>query len=213
MKLYYSPPSPFARKAIVAAYEYGVRNGLNLIPVAVSPVTESPELRGKNPLARIPTLVLENGSSLFDSSIIVEYLQNLAGIEPPADRWNEATIHRAADGLMEAALLARYEMALRPEEFRWRDWIAGQTAKVEHTLDWLEERAPAVDAQLSASAIAVSCALAYLDFRFADTNWRSQRPRLASFAEQAFKRDSLRLTSPSRDWSLEDDAVLAGEVL
>ena len=90
----------------------------------------------------------------------------------------------AADGLLDAALLARYEVALRPEPLRWPEWLAGQMGKIERALDFFETH-PRDGENPSLADIAVACALGYLDFRFAHLDWRASRPRLAAFAGMA----------------------------
>jgi glutathione S-transferase len=194
MKLLYSPPSPFARKVVVAAHELGLTDRINLEQVSVSPVAANAQVASANPLGKIPTLLLDDGQALFDSRVIAEFLdsltaRSLAPRSGPA-RWAVLTEAAQADGLMDAALLARYETALRPEALRWDEWAAGQMDKVNRALDAFELSDRRSGDDLTIADIGVASALNYLDFRFADLGWRDHRPRLASFFEVIARRPS-----------------------
>jgi glutathione S-transferase len=161
----------------------------------------NPELAKVNPLGKLPALVTDDGDLLFDSAVIVEYLDALAGggkIVPatgPA-RWSAKRTEALADGLCDAAILMRYEMALRPAEKQWPEWIAGQKAKVTQALDALEGQSWLFDDKLDCGKIAVACALGYLDIRFADLGWRKRCETLARWYEGVAKRASLQATKP-----------------
>lgn len=199
MKLFYSPASPYARKVLVVAQELGI--ALEVVQVGANPAgAPDPALAAANPLAKIPALLRDDGVAIHDSRVICEYLDSLAGkpLTPPAGeaRWSVLTEVSAADGLLDAALLARYEVALRPEPLRWPDWIAGQMGKIDRALDLFE--AGARDAENPSLAdIAVACALGYLDFRFAAHDWRASRPKLAAFFAAISERPSLKSTAPA----------------
>ena len=200
MKLFSSGASPYARKVAIAAYEAGLIGRIEIIPVTVTPVSVNAEVAAANPLSKVPTLVLDDGTGLFDSRVIIDYLDHLsAGRLVPAgeDRWRVLRDQAIADGLTDAALLARYERALRPEPLRWAEWDAGQIGKIERALDLLEhEFRPTMGAPLVGD-IAVACALSYLDFRFAELDWRARRPKLAAFAEAFEVRPSMQATQPA----------------
>jgi glutathione S-transferase len=200
MKLYYSPPSPFARKVIVAAHELGLIDRITLEKVAVTPVTQNDLVAASNPLAKVPTLVLDDGQALFDSRVIVDYLDSLTGRalaprEGPA-RWRVLTELAQADGLLDAALLARYETMMRPEPLRWDEWTAGQLGKVRRALDSFEASERRAGDDLGIADIGVACGLGYLDFRFPDEAWRAGRPRLAAFYAAISQRPSWRASGP-----------------
>ncbi len=202
MKLFYSPTSPFVRKVLVVAIERGLRDRLELVAVQVSPLEKASPVVRHNPAGKIPTLLLEDGSTLCDSRVIVEYLDALPGgpsllpVEP-ARRWRALTLQSRADALTDAAVLLRYETSLRPEGLRWPAFIEGQWAKVDATLDELERGWLAhLEAHLDVGAIAVACALGYLDFRFADRAWRATRPGLAAWLARFAERPSLVATRP-----------------
>ena len=202
MKLFYSQTSPYVRKVMVLAHETGLVDRLELVPVTVAPVTLNPAVAAENPLVKVPTLVRNDGVSLFDSSVIVEYLDGLHDgpkLIPAAGetRWTALQRQSAADGLLDAALLARYETVLRPEEKRWPDWIDGQMRKIRGALAAFEADAATLGQSLTIGEIAIACALAYLDFRFPDENWRESRPRLADFYARFAERPSMKATLPT----------------
>lgn len=102
-----------------------------------------------------------------------------------------------ADGLLDAALLCRYEAVARPEDKRWDAWFTGQMAKIDSSLDHLEQRWTAtLKTRVDLGAIAVACALGYLDFRFADKDWRSSHPTLAAWCAEFCQRPSMQATMP-----------------
>ncbi|MBP7649104.1 MAG: glutathione S-transferase [Phenylobacterium sp.] len=199
MKLFYSPASPYARKVLVVAQELGI--ALEVVQVGANPAgAPDPTLAAANPLAKIPALLRDDGSSLHDSRVICEYLDSLSSkpLTPPAGeaRWSVLVEVSAADGLLDAALLARYEVALRPEPLRWPEWLAGQMGKIERALDFFETH-PRDGENPSLADIAVACALGYLDFRFAHLDWRASRPKLAAFFAAISERPSLKSTAPA----------------
>lgn len=201
MKLFYSPASPFARKVIMAAHELGLADRVTLELAAASPVAPNMALAAANPLGKIPTLLLGDGRALYDSGVIVGYLDSLSEksltpAEGPA-RWAVLTEHAAADGLMEAALLARYETALRPEQFHWNDWTEGQMGKIRRALDLFETAERRAGDDLTLADIGVACGLGYLDFRFPDEDWRASRPRLAAFHAAISARPSYIASDPN----------------
>ncbi|OXE37087.1 MAG: glutathione S-transferase [Phenylobacterium zucineum] len=194
MTLYYAGPSPFARKVLVAAHELGLATQINPVAVSVSPVGVNPDVAAANPLGKIPTLVLANGEAIFDSRVIVDYFDSLTdrSLAPRsgAERWTVLTAQAQADGMADAALLARYEAALRPEPLRWSAWETGQMDKVVRGLTTFEAGALTAGDDLTIADIALGCALGYLDFRFAELDWRQTHPRLAAFYAELAKRSS-----------------------
>jgi glutathione S-transferase len=201
MKLYFAALSPFVRKARVAAMELGLDTKIELVTVASTPVAMNPELGKANPLGKLPTLATDDGDLLFDSAVIVEYLDALAGggkIIPAKgpDRWRVKRTEALADGLADAAILVRYETFLRPAEKQWPDWIAGQKQKVAQALDALEGQSWAFDDKVDAGKIAVGCALGYLDLRFPDLGWRKKCETLGRWYDAFAKRPSMEATKP-----------------
>jgi glutathione S-transferase len=101
-----------------------------------------------------------------------------------------------ADGLLDAALLARYEGALRPEDKRWSDWSQGQMKKINGVLGQLEAEAKSLKGKLTIGTISVACALGYLDLRFGDMGWKDKHPKLAKWFQQTSKLPSIKATVP-----------------
>ena len=135
MKLYYSPISPYARKVRVVAMETRLDRNIELVNVAVSPVVPNAEVDKHNPIGKIPALSVK-GMDLFDSPVICEYLDSQhkrRKLLPRKgrERWVTLRLQAMGDGLLDAALLARYEGFLRPEDKRWPDWTKGQVKKID----------------------------------------------------------------------------------
>jgi glutathione S-transferase len=201
MKLRYSPASPYVRKCLVVAHEAGLFEGLELVPT----VTHDPAsgLASDNPLGKIPALVAEEGEVLFDSPVICEYLDSLhrgPKLFPPSGplRWTALRRQAMADGILDAALLRRYE-SMRPADEQSPGWHEKQKGVIGRALDALEAEAgrlgdPAGPADIG--QIAVGCALGYLDFRFAADEWRYGRPALARWFEAFSRRPSMAATRP-----------------
>jgi len=177
--LRYSPASPFARKARIVAALLGLADRIEISPA--DPADPADTLREQNPLGKIPTLILEDGSALYDSRVIVEYLDWLAGggkVIPlePARRFRALTTQALADGICDAALLIRFEEITRAEPQRSAKWIELQQGKIDRGIAALEAAPPS--ASLDIGAIATACALGYLDLRFGG-GWRAAAPKLA----------------------------------
>jgi glutathione S-transferase len=206
MKLYYAATSPFVRKCLVSAHELGLRERIELVPAAAHPVNRDRALVAHNPLGQIPTLVTADGAVHYDSRVICEYLNALGNgrLIPPAgsssdagpSRWTVLGDQALADGVMDAAILTRYETAVRPEDLRWNDWILGQLDKVHCGLAEIERRAPNFGNRVDIGTISMACALGYLDFRFASLAWRGQRAATAAWFERFAKRESMAATRP-----------------
>ncbi|MEJ2175383.1 MAG: glutathione S-transferase [bacterium] len=201
MKLWYSPPSPFARKVRAAAIELGLAERIELIDTPVVPVKPNPVLIPENPLVKVPALEAEDGSVLYDSRTICEYLDSLAGggrLFPTSGsaRWSALRRQALGDGIMDAGILRRYELVLRPEALRWADWLRGQQAKIEFGLDAAEREAGGWGDAFDIGHITIACALGWLDFRFAEFDWRAKRPELDAWYARVAERASLTQTVP-----------------
>lgn len=202
MKLWYASASPFVRKVLAAAHEIGLADRLEPVPAGTSPVNPNKELVADNPAGKIPALVSENGDVLFDSSVICAYLDSLheghklIPQEGP-ERFRVLTLESLGDAIMDAAILARYEITLRPEDKQWADWIEGQMAKVRNSLDRLEaEWLEFLQGPLTIGHLSIAAALGYLDFRFTDEHWRTSRPGLARWFEGFAQRPSMQASAP-----------------
>jgi glutathione S-transferase len=180
-----SPASPFGRKVKIAAALLGLSDR---IQVQLTDTTDpNDSIRQQNPLGKIPALVLEDGMVLFDSRVIVEYLDLVAGgarMIPAAvgPRMAALRLQALADGLMDAALLQVYEIRFRDESARSTAWVTNQAGKVERALAHLEANTPSAGGNIGVGEIAVACALGYLDLRF-EGRWRAAHPRLVAFLD------------------------------
>ncbi len=202
MKLFYSPASPYARKIMVLTRELGLLDRVEIVTMATSPVAGEPSLRAANPLTKIPTLVTDEGQSVYDSRVIAEYLCGLAGdtrffpVSGPA-RFRALIDQALGDGMLDAALLARYEGFLRPEALRWPEWLAGQIAKIDNGLDIVEAQAAEYGDRYDIGTLAIACAIGYLEFRFKDTDWFGKRPNLAAWYKRFNERPAMVATRPA----------------
>ena len=181
MRLMYSANSPYVRKVMVIAHELGLQGKIEKVPVSAHPVQRDAALSATNPLGKVPALVLDDGSVLFDSPVIAEYLASLSpsGLFPAAGpaRWRALTEQALGDGLLDAAVLIRYELKSRPRELRWDDWIEGQNAKINAALHRMETST--IDDALTIGAVTIGCALGALDLRFPELDWRAAHPKRA----------------------------------
>jgi len=179
-----SPASPFGRKVKIAAALLNLSDRIEVVPADTNDPNEP--LRRQNPLGKIPTLVLESGDTLFDSRVIVEYLDHLAGggrlIPAGEARFPVLRMQALCDGIMEAALLQVYEGRYRAEERREPKWLELQASKVTRGLDHAEAHLSAPGGDLHAGRIALACALGYLDLRF-EGRWRAAYPKLVAWLD------------------------------
>jgi glutathione S-transferase len=192
MKLRYTPASPFVRKVLVCAIEAGLRERLELVPTV--PWDPNTDLSEQNPLGKVPALVTEEAGVLYDSRVICEYLDGLAGggalfPESGARRLTALRRQALADGILDAAVL-RVNEGRRPEGLRSAEWDARQRAKVARGLDALEAEVPGFG-DLDIGLIAAACVPGYLDFRYPHEEWRSAHPALAAWYEGMAQRPSL----------------------
>ncbi len=205
MKLHYNVASPYVRKVMAVAIETGQDGRLEPVTRMMTPVKPDADLAADNPLGKVPCLVTDDGAVLYDSRVICEYLDGLHDgpkMFPAAGpaRWSALRRQAEGDGILDAAVLTRYETFLRPEERRWPEWIEGQKQKFRRALDGLEAETGAFGETIDIGTITIGCALGYLDFRYGDENWRATRPRLAAWFERFSERPSMAKTVPSEIW-------------
>ena len=197
MKVFFSPASPYVRKVMAIAVETGQE--VEKLDSAASPVNRDGRIVAKNPTGKVPTAILDDGEALYDSRVICRWLDDQHGgakMYPAAPAlWTVLRREALADGLLDAALLARYETVMRPAEMLWPDWLRGQFEKIDSSLDQMEAEAAGFSG-VDAGLIAIGCAVGYLDFRFADRPWRDGRPALAGWYETFSARPSMRETAP-----------------
>lgn len=195
MKLYYAAASPYARKVRVVAAERGLTDQIEVINAS----GRDGAFQSINPFARVPALKLEDGTVLFDSPVICEYLDALKGAQLfPASgpkKWQALLGQAAGDGIMDWAVPRRQE-GLRPANEQSPDFIARATANMRRAVDYLETIADKLDG-VDIGTLTIACALGYIDFRFPDDKWRDGHPKLAAWYERISQRPSMTSTIPA----------------
>lgn len=203
MKLFHVGSSPFVRKVMVLAHEIGAVDKIELLDGATSPVDTNTEVASANPVGKIPALILDDGTKLANSPAICEYLDSQHDGHPmfpdpgPA-RWEALHLQAICDGLMDAAVLNRYETMVRPEPLRWAQWSEGQMARVDRVLDYLELVAESFGDRVDIGTISCGCACGYLDFRYSDRTWRASHPKCAAWFASFEVRPSMQATRPPK---------------
>ena len=199
MKLYYSSTSPFVRKVNVFAAELGLDKKIEW--VKTNPWQAEDILTSKNPLSKIPTLITDDGTIIYDSSVICEYLdtlhdgEKLIPVEGEA-RWQALRLQSLADGILESGI-ARFLERKRDKALQSKDWDVMQKKSIERALDYLEETIVEwSETDLNIAVLCVACTLGWLDFRIADENWREKRPALTAWFTQFSTRSSMLNTLP-----------------
>jgi glutathione S-transferase len=201
MKLLSSPPSPFSRKVRIVLAEKKIECELEAVDVQP---TENPAV-AHNPLGKIPTLILDDGTALFDSRVIVEFLDNASPISRliPDDNRERVAVRRweaLADGVLDAGILVRYE-GLRPKKEQSPAWVAKQNSRVQRGLEMMSEDLAEKNwcqgERYTLADIAVGCALGWLAFRFPQNDWRGKYPNLARHYDKLSERPSFSETAPS----------------
>jgi glutathione S-transferase len=204
MKLIGSATSPYVRKVRIVMAEKKLDYQLILEDVWAA----NTSITASNPLGKVPCLIMEGGEAVFDSRVIVEYLDTLSPVgklipTQGRERAEVKTWEALADGLLDAAILARLEATWpgRSAEQRSDAWIARQMGKIDATVKamstGLGDKPFCSGIHLSLSDVAVGCALGYLDLRFAQINWRESYPNLAKLQEKLLQRPSFVETHPS----------------
>ncbi|SHE81100.1 Glutathione S-transferase [Kaistia soli DSM 19436] len=201
LTLYHSTTSPFARKVTASARVLGLANRLELIASTPHPVDRDAAILPANPLGKVPTLVTEDGSALYDSRVIVEYLASLVPGQTllPAGGAARFTVLRQqalGDGLLDAALLIRYEALIRPDAARSAGWVDGQQQKIASALDAIEAEAGSLGGALTIGTITYAAALGFLDFRFPTLDWRNGHAATAEWFAIADALPALAETRP-----------------
>jgi glutathione S-transferase len=198
LKLFYSSVSPYARKVRVLVSEKGIES--RIILQSCLPFEKPVDLVALNPLSKVPCLVLEDGTALYDSPFICEYLDQLSAPEllPPNGRARWLTLGRQAlaDGILDAGVSILLE-GRRDETERSPAWITRQTEVIDRTLNSFEDAIANFGETLTVAHIALGCALGWLDFRMPNHDWRKQRPRLSHWFSQISARPSMIATKPA----------------
>jgi len=199
MLLRHSHTSPFVRKVTVMLHETGLAGGVMI--ETVDGWSEPDVLTDDNPLSMVPTLVLEDGSSLYDSPVICDYLdrQHVGPKMIPvagAARWRVLREQALADGMLDSAVLVFVETGKRPEEKCWDWWLDMKRGAIRRSLDLLERQVAELEGRIDLGTIGIAVALAYLDLRVAVGDWRAGRPGLSAWHAVFCQRPSMIATAP-----------------
>jgi glutathione S-transferase len=200
MKLFWSSRSPFVRKVMVFAHECGVAGRIECERTVVAMTRPNAELLKINPTGKIPTLLLDDGTALYDSTVICEYLDGLHGgakLFPPAGpaRWNALRCHALGSNLLDNLMLWRNEM-LRPAAQQSPETLAAFELKVRNAIAALDREAAALTADaVGIGHVAIACALGYADFRFGELGWRSNNGHIARWYDTFALRPSMTATA------------------
>jgi glutathione S-transferase len=196
MKLAYSPASPYVRKVMACAIKRGIDDRIERLKIG----TTDPALLQYNPLSKVPTLMTDDGMSIYDSPVICEYLDSIGsapGLFPAAGpaRWRALTQMALGDGILDATQPRRRELTLPQDEGR-KGYIELQQGKVRRAVDLLEKEADTLGALATIGEITIGCALGYLDFRYANEPWRPGHPKLEAWYTKVVKLPPLAETMP-----------------
>jgi glutathione S-transferase len=196
MKLAYSPNSPYVRKCVVLAIQRGIEKQMELWTVG----TTDPALLKVNPLSKVPTLVLDDGTALYDSPVICEYLDSVGDgpkMFPPVGpaRWKALRQEALGDGILDATQPRRREIALPQDEGR-QSYIALQQGKVKAALAVLEAEADSLGMLTTIGEITIACALGYMDFRYPNEPWRPGHPKLEAWYAKVAAMPAMTRTVP-----------------
>ena len=196
MKLAFSAASPYVRKVVACAIARGIKDKLEIWKIG----TTDPALLQHNPLSKVPTLILDDGTTIYDSPVICEYLDSI-GTAPklfpaagPA-RWKALCQEALGDGILDATQPRRREIALPQDEGR-KGYIELQQGKVTRALDVLEKEAGSLGLLTTIGEITIGCALGYLDFRYGNEPWRPGHPKLDAWYAKVVKLPPLAETVP-----------------
>jgi glutathione S-transferase len=202
MKLHWSPRSPFVRKVMVVVHELGLADRITCVRTVAASTKPHAGLMQDNPLSKIPTLVLDDGTVIYDSPVICEYLDGLSGapkLHPAEPKARLIALRRQAlgDGFLDLLILLRDE---RLRAYPSDAHKASAATRKEAILKSLDEEATALSAApFGIGHIAIGCALSYLDFRYADEDWRKDHPHIADWHAGFAARPSMRATEPVDD--------------
>jgi glutathione S-transferase len=190
MTLLSHPFSPYGRKVKIAIALKGLKDRIEVVQVDTNPL-DNPEITRANPLGKIPALVIDGDTAIFDSHVICEYLDSLAPApvlfpKGGVERMRTLTLGSLCDGILDAALLLVYEKRFRPEDKWHLPWQERQQLKIDRSLDFLERGPPAWSASPDYGHLTLACALGYLDFRH-EGKWRAGHPGLVAWLDEFAK--------------------------
>lgn len=200
MKLFHSPASPFVRKVVVLLHELDKAEEVDLATITSTAFASDEGLAASNPLAKLPALVRDNGTTLYDSRVITAFLNDLYGgkmYPGGASRWETLALEATGDGIMDSAVSMAYETRLRPKDMQYGDWIEAQWTKVARAISALNARWMShLSGPVDMGHISVACALSYVDFRHDARNWRAGNDALAQWHADFDSRPSMQATKP-----------------
>lgn len=200
MRLLIAAPSPYARKARVALHE----RGIGFEEEMTIPWNKGTNAPDHNPLGKIPVLILDDGRAIYDSRVIVEYVDTLRGgmrliPDDPGERIDAKLIEAIADGVADAIVLILIE-SRRKANLQSRDWVARQRAKVDAGIAELArqlgDKSYFVGDRFTLADIAAGAVLAYAALRYPESDWATRYPTLAAFSQRMEARPSFRKTRP-----------------
>jgi len=202
MKLHYAHCSPYVHKVMLVAHECGLLGELELLPTTAQTVIE--DVHADNPLGQIPTLITDDGTVLYDSWVIMEYLNHISGsslLPPPgAARWLVLREHALGQGVIDALNLRFNEMR-RPADEQSPNWISKKEDEARRAFDAMEGefKAGHVTDEVDLGSLTIGCSLAYADRRWPEGKWRVGRPTLAAWFERFAARPSMQETIPTSE--------------
>lgn len=200
MKLLYQTHSPFARKTLVFAHEIGIADQLEVVHCETSPTNRNDSVFALNPLGKVPVLVTDDGATIFGSSVICTFLDDLHDGPKkiptnPATKYAALCLDSLADGLSEAGILARWESVRRPEHLRYAPFLNGQLMKLKEGYDYIEKELSLSD-QVHIGAVALATSLSWLEFRELPS-FRIEHPALSAWYDKFSCRASMKATELS----------------
>ncbi len=201
LKLFYSDRSPYVRKVMVTLHEVNLFENVEIVSVRTNPLGVVEDLVDVSPLGKIPTLVLPDGTTIFDSRVICSYLNYIGKsdlyLAKENLKWSIKTAEANFDGILDAALLMVYEHRYRQDIYQNAEWLENLWKKIERTLDFYNNSSSKIlSGSLNMGQISLGCALGYLDYRHNNRNWRAKNQYLRDWFAEFSERLSMRNTIP-----------------
>ncbi len=201
LKLFYSDRSPYVRKVMVTLHEVNLFENVEIVSVRTNPLGVVEDLVDVSPLGKIPTLVLPDGTTIFDSRVICSYLNSIGKsdlyLAKENLKWRIKTAEANFDGILDAALLMVYEHRYRQDIYQNAEWLENLWKKIERTLDFYNNSSSKIlSGSLNMGQISLGCALGYLDYRHNNRNWRAKNQYLRDWFAEFSERLSMRNTIP-----------------
>ncbi len=201
LKLFYSDRSPYVRKVMVTLHEVNLFENVEIVSVRTNPLGVVEDLVDVSPLGKIPTLVLPDGTTIFDSRVICSYLNSIGKsdlyLAKENLKWSIKTAEANFDGILDAALLMVYEHRYRQDIYQSAEWLENLWKKIERTLDFYNNSSSKIlSGSLNMGQISLGCALGYLDYRHNNRNWRAKNQNLRDWFAEFSERLSMRNTIP-----------------